>query len=176
MTVSAAVVCDLPVEVCHLAAGQIRRLAHRQPADGQIGCVGIGCGGDWRDRGRTLAVLKEEDHPARNRQNDGCRDGHRQPVALGPQRGAQVVDLCSRANCTPDFAVRGRALIERMGAKTSPDPRPINLDMISSKSLSIREARADPERLNWQKIFKQQFRAGNRPGLASKGTGNAIDP
>jgi hypothetical protein len=63
-----------------------------------------------------------------------------------------------------------------MGAKTSPNPRPIDRDMISTKSLLIREARAELGRLNWQKIFMQRFGADDLLELASKGTGDVIDP
>ena len=97
----AALIHDLAIEVGHLAAGQIRRLAHGQVAKREVARVGIDRRRDRRHRRRAFSVLIDQHHSAGHSQYDGRGHRKRQPVAIFRSCGTDELRACAHEpDCT----------------------------------------------------------------------------
>ena len=79
---SVALVGDVPVKVSDLPAGKIRRLAHRQLADGETRCVWVRRGGGGHYLGAMLAEAVDNYQANYHCDDDGSRNSYWQPVTL----------------------------------------------------------------------------------------------
>ena len=79
---SVALVGDVPVKVSDLPAGKIRRLAHCQLADGEVGGVWVRCGGGGHHLRAMLAVAVDNYQANYHCDDDGSRNSYWQPVTL----------------------------------------------------------------------------------------------
>lgn len=99
---AAALISDVAIDVSDFATGQIGRLAHGEIADGEIGGVGIGCGGGRNGCSAGFSASDKDYKENEHDKNHAGGDGDRKPVPfMGFNGRKQLWTGAHERNSTP---------------------------------------------------------------------------